>query len=167
MVHANWVCQAFSKNTESIAVPIYLVAHPDFSKWKHCNRLRGLHRNGCRAMARPCGLLSLHSGCLDLAVLAELSSAAAGGSGRALSERIEFSPTPHAASSARNRAAALTAAAFSFGYFFFGQAKKTCAAGFCKSTSPAGARPGLPRALRRKTRQSNLARRETGQRDQR
>ena len=74
-----------------------------------------------RAMARPCGLGCSDFECLDFAVLAELSSAAAGGSGRALFERSEFSPTPTDASSARDRAAALTAAAFSFGYFSLGK----------------------------------------------
>ncbi len=45
------------------------------------------------------------------AVEAGLSSAAAGGSGLALSERSESSQTPSDASSVRNRAAALTSAA--------------------------------------------------------
>ena len=58
------------------------------------------------------------------AVEAVLSSAAAGGSGRALFERSEFSPTPPDASSARDRAAALTSAAFSFGYFDLGKQRK-------------------------------------------
>jgi len=56
--------------------------------------------------------------------VAGLSSAAAGGSGRALFERSEFSPTPHDASSARNRAAALTSARLSFGYFALAKQRK-------------------------------------------
>ncbi len=87
--------------------------------------------NHGRAMARPWfGLGNLSFGCLDfggldpLAVLAELSSAAAGGSGRALSERSEFSPTPTDASSARNRAAALTAARLSLAYFSLAKQRK-------------------------------------------
>lgn len=68
-----------------------------------------------RAMARPC------SDVLYLAVwisrrVAGLSSAAAGGSGRALFERSEFSPTPPDASSARHRAAALTSAHLLFAW---------------------------------------------------
>ena len=65
---------------------------------------------------------------------AGLSSAAARGSGRALSERSEFSPTPLDASSARHREAALTLGSPSFAYFSW-RSKK--------SESPAGARPGL------------------------
>src|SRR5450830_711054 len=71
-------------------------------------------------MARPC----LHFLVLDFAVLAELSSTAAGGSGRALFERSEFRPTPTAASSARNRAAALTAARLLFAYFLLAKQEK-------------------------------------------
>jgi hypothetical protein len=85
-----------------------------------------------RAMARPCGLLYFSH-----AVLAGLSSAAAGGSGRALFERSEFSPTPSDASSARNRVAALTAAAFSFAYFSLGKQRKVSAR--------SGAHPDTPR----------------------
>jgi len=59
--------------------------------------------------------------------VAGLSSAAAGGSGRALSERSEFSPTPPDASSARNRAAALTSAALLFGDFLLGKQEKVTA----------------------------------------
>src|SRR5450830_1715245 len=71
-------------------------------------------------MARPC----LHFLVLDFAVLAELSSTAAGGSGRALFERSEFRPTPTAASSARNRVAALTAARLLFAYFLLAKQEK-------------------------------------------
>ena len=56
--------------------------------------------------------------------VAGLSSAAAGGSGRALSERSEFSPTPPDASSARHRAAARTSARFFFAYFLLAKQKK-------------------------------------------
>ena len=58
------------------------------------------------------------------AVEAGLSSAAAGGSGRALFERSEFSPTPPDASSARNREAALTSAVFSFGSLYLDKQRK-------------------------------------------
>jgi hypothetical protein len=56
--------------------------------------------------------------------VAGLSSAAAGGSGRALSERSEFSPTPPDASSARHREAARTSARFFFAYFLLAKQKK-------------------------------------------
>ena len=75
------------------------------------------------------GVLGLF-GCLRIrmfefpAVEAGLSSAAAGGSGLALSERSEFSQTPPDASSARNREAALTSAVFSFGYFSLDKQRK-------------------------------------------
>ena len=58
------------------------------------------------------------------AVEAGLSSAAAGGSGLALFERSEFRQTPPDASSARNRAAALTSASLFFGYFLLAKQKK-------------------------------------------
>jgi len=83
-----------------------------------------------RAMARPCGVRWLGSGCRLLGPpcrVAGLSSAAAGGSGRALSERSEFSPTPHAASSARHRAAALTSARLLFAYFLLAKQEKVSA----------------------------------------
>jgi hypothetical protein len=73
-----------------------------------------------RAMARPCGVRLFCSPCR----VAGLSSAAAGGSGRALSERSEFSPTPHAASSARYPAGALTSARLFFGSFLLAKQKK-------------------------------------------
>ena len=72
---------------------------------------------------------------------AGLSSAAAGGSGRALSERSEFSPTPPDASSARYRVAALTSAALLFGDFLLGKQEKV--------TAPPGAHPGTPRQKER------------------
>ena len=53
-----------------------------------------------------------------------LSSAAASGSGRALSERSEFSPTPLDASSARHRAAARASARLFFAYFLLAKQKK-------------------------------------------
>ncbi len=56
--------------------------------------------------------------------VAGLSSAAAGGSGRALSERSEFSPTPPDASSARYPEGALTSARLSFGYFSLAKQRK-------------------------------------------
>jgi hypothetical protein len=78
-----------------------------------------------RAMARPCLSLAVDFRPFGfLCRVAGLSSAAAGGSGRALFERSEFSPTPPDASSARHRAAALTAAAFSFAYFSLGKQRK-------------------------------------------
>ena len=86
-----------------------------------------------RAMARPCLAVSVF-GCLGLCRVAGLSSAAAGGSGRALFERSEFSPTPPAASSARYRAAALTSARLSFGYLSLAKQRKV--------TAPPGAHPG-------------------------
>ena len=64
---------------------------------------------------------------------AGLSSAAVGGSGRALFERSEFSPTPHTASSARNRAAALSSARLLFGDFLLARQEKV--------TAPSGAFP--------------------------
>jgi len=75
-----------------------------------------------RAMARPGGARLL--AVVWTSPLAGLSSAAAGGSGRALFERSEFSPTPHDASSARNRVAALTPARLSFGYFALAKQRK-------------------------------------------
>jgi hypothetical protein len=83
-----------------------------------------------RAMARPCGVRLLGPLCR----VAGLSSAAAGGSGRALSERSEFSPTPPGASSARCPAGALTSAALLFGDFLLGTQEKV--------TAPPGAHPG-------------------------
>jgi hypothetical protein len=59
--------------------------------------------------------------------VAGLSSAAAGGSGRALFERSEFSPTPLDASSARNRAAALSSAHLLFGDFLLARQEKVSA----------------------------------------
>jgi len=56
--------------------------------------------------------------------VAGLSSAAAGGSGRALSERSEFSPTLPGASSARYPAAALTSARLLFAYFLLAKQEK-------------------------------------------
>lgn len=56
--------------------------------------------------------------------VAGLSSAAVGGSGRALSERSEFSPTPPGASSARHRKAARTSARLSFAYFSLAKQRK-------------------------------------------
>jgi hypothetical protein len=79
-------------------------------------------------MARPCGVPAVGlrlfgSPCR----VAGLSSAAAGGSGRALFERSEFSPTPPDASSARNPAGALTSAALLFGDFLLGTQEKVTA----------------------------------------
>jgi hypothetical protein len=56
--------------------------------------------------------------------VAGLSSAASGGSGRALSERSEFSPTPPDASSARHREAARSSARLFFAYFLLAKQKK-------------------------------------------
>ena len=56
--------------------------------------------------------------------VAGLSSAAAGGSGRALFERSEFSPTPPDASSARHRKADRTSARLSFAYFSLAKQRK-------------------------------------------
>jgi hypothetical protein len=56
--------------------------------------------------------------------VAGLSSAAAGGSGRTLFERSEFSLTPPDASSARYRAAARTSARLSFGYLSLAKQRK-------------------------------------------
>jgi len=89
-----------------------------------------------RAMARPCGVRLLGfrlSG--SLCRVAGLSSAAAGGSGRALFERSEFSPTPPDASSARNPAGALTSARLLFAYFLLAKREKV-------SALP-GAHPGM------------------------
>ena len=58
------------------------------------------------------------------AVEAGLSSAAAGGSGLALSERSEFSQTPPDASSARDREADLTSARLLFAYFLLAKQEK-------------------------------------------
>jgi hypothetical protein len=58
------------------------------------------------------------------AVEAGLSSAADCGSGLALFERSEFSQTPQAASSARNRAAARASARFLFAYFLLARQEK-------------------------------------------
>jgi len=81
-----------------------------------------------RAMARPCGVRMLGSRLSGpLCRVAGLSSAAAGGSGRALFERSEFSPTPPDASSARNPAGALTSAALLFGDFLLGTQEKVTA----------------------------------------
>ena len=93
----------------------------------------------------------------------EASNADLGRSGLALFERSEFSQTPPESSSAAyRRSRATNSAVFSFGYFWclrnfalrseqtphakraFGQAKKSRFAGFYKSASPAGAKPGLP-----------------------
>ncbi len=64
-------------------------------------------------------------GCLNSpAVEAGLSSAGAGGSGLALSERSEFSQTPPDASSARNREAALTSPRLLFAYFLLAKQEK-------------------------------------------
>jgi hypothetical protein len=65
-----------------------------------------------------------------------LSSAAAGGSGLALSERSEFSQTPPAASSARHREAALSSARLSFGYFSLAKQRKV--------SRPPGRNPAKP-----------------------
>ena len=65
-------------------------------------------------MARPCWA-GWFSAIGSLCRVAGLSSAAAGGSGRALFERSEFSPTPPDASSARNPEGALTSARLFFG----------------------------------------------------
>ncbi len=72
------------------------------------------------------------SGCWFPAVwilcrVAGLSSAAAGGSGRALFERSEFSPTPPDASSARYPAGALTSARLLFAYFLLAKQEKVSA----------------------------------------
>jgi len=79
-----------------------------------------------------------YASCLWLFVfqrrVAGLSSAAAGGSGRALFERSEFSPTPLDASSARNRAAALSSARLLFGDFLLARQEKV--------TALPGAQPG-------------------------
>jgi hypothetical protein len=83
-----------------------------------------------RAMARPCGVRLFGSLCR----VAGLSSAAAGGSGRALFERSEFSPTPPDASSARYPAGALTSARLLFAYFLLAKQEKVSA--------PPGAHPG-------------------------
>ncbi len=81
-----------------------------------------------RAMARPCGVMAVGSRLFGfLCRVAGLSSAAAGGSGRALFERSEFSPTPPAASSARNRVAALTSARLLFAYFLLAKQEKVSA----------------------------------------
>ncbi len=83
-----------------------------------------------RAMARPCGVRLSDSGCRLLGPtcrVAGLSSTAAGGSGRALFERSEFSPTPSDASSARYPAGALTSAALLFGDFLLGTQEKVTA----------------------------------------
>ena len=77
-------------------------------------------------MARPWSAVGLWAVRFSRRV-AGLSSAAAGGSGRALSERSEFSPTPPDASSARNRAAALTSARLFFGDFLLAKQKKVTA----------------------------------------
>ena len=78
-----------------------------------------------RAMARPC-LYWVVGFCLfgSLCRVAGLSSAATGGSGRALFERSEFSPTPPDASSARNPAGALTSARLLFAYFLLAKQEK-------------------------------------------
>ncbi len=78
------------------------------------------------------------SAVLPSPIEAGLSSTAASGSARALSERSEFSPTPLDASSARHREAALTLGSPSFAYFSW-RSKK--------SESPAGARPGFAARL--------------------
>jgi len=84
-----------------------------------------------RAMARPC--LAVRSWAVgswlsgSLCRVAGLSSAAAGGSGRALFEHSEFSPTPPDASSARNPAGDLTSAALLFGDFLLGMQEKVTA----------------------------------------
>ena len=88
-----------------------------------------------RAMARPCLAVGLLAVRISRRV-AGLSSAAAGGSGRALSERSEFSPTPPDASSARNRAAALTSARLLFGDFLLAKQEKV--------TALSGAHPDTP-----------------------
>ena len=74
--------------------------------------------------------LVVGSGCRLLGSLcrvAGLSSAAAGGSGRALFERSEFSPTPPDASSARYPAGALTSARLLFAYFLLAKQEKVSA----------------------------------------
>ena len=96
----------------------------------HGNRELDTKRQQGRAMARPCGVRWLGSGCRLFCLqcrVAGLSSAAAGGSGRALFERSEFSPTPPGASSARYPAGALTSAALLFGDFLFGTQEKVTA----------------------------------------
>jgi len=81
-----------------------------------------------RAMARPCLSLAVDFRPFGfLCRVAGLSSAAAGGSGRALFERSEFSPTPPDASSARYRVAALTSARLFFGDFLLARQKKVTA----------------------------------------
>jgi len=81
-----------------------------------------------RAMARPCWVMAVGSRRFgSLCRVAGLSSAAAGGSGRALFERSEFSPTPPDASSARNRVAALTSARLLFAYFLLAKQEKVSA----------------------------------------
>ena len=81
-----------------------------------------------RAMARPCGVMAVGSRQFGfLCRVAGLSSAVAGGSGRALFERSEFSPTPPDASSARNRVAALTSARLLFAYFLLAKQEKVSA----------------------------------------
>jgi len=93
-----------------------------------------------RAMARPC--LAVLSSAVGSRLsgspcrVAGLSSAAAGGSGRALFERSEFSPTPPDASSARNPAGALTSARLLFAYFLLAKQEKVGAL--------SGAHPDMP-----------------------
>ncbi len=88
-------------------------------------------------MARPCGVRLFGFRLFGpLCRVAGLSSAAAGGSGRALFERSEFSPTPPDASSARYPAGALTSARLSL-LTFFGEAKKVSAlSGASPDTQP-------------------------------
>ena len=99
-----------------------------------------------RAMARPClAVLSVAVGSRLFGShcrVSGLSSAAAGGSGRALSERSEFSPTPPDASSARYPAGALTSAALLFGDFLLGKQEKV--------TAPPGAHPGNATPVKKK-----------------
>ncbi len=79
-------------------------------------------------MARPCLSWVVGFRLSDsLCRVAGLSSAAAGGSGRALSERSEFSPTPPDASSARYPEGALTSARLFFGDFLLAKQKKVTA----------------------------------------
>ena len=86
-------------------------------------------RGGTARNARAAGVFGCF-GCWEVgifefpAVEAGLSSAATGGSGLALSERSEFSQTPPGASSARNRAAALTSARLLFAYFLLAKQEK-------------------------------------------
>ncbi len=102
-----------------------------------------------RAMARPCGVRLFGSRLFgSLCRVAGLSSAAAGGSGRALSERSEFSPTPPDASSARYPEGALTSARLFFGDFLLAKQKKVTA---LPGAHPGNATQTNPKARKRKS----------------